>query len=269
MVRPYSIYWRSYEKKTEISLEERNSAFRLPCFFKNIYIYLFILTGGYLLYSIVVVFAIHWHESAMGVHVSPVPNPPSHLLPHPIQTALGFKTIASTPIGISSMLVCLECFILTRVKIHMIDLFYATGSWVLSWVGIKGVTWLDLFLRIILNVRLSKQTIEKQVWRRQMNPGERSLCFWWRISSVQSLSRVWHFATPWTAAHQASLFIINSQAYSDSCPLSWWCHPTILSSAVPFSSHLQSFPASGAFPMSQFFASHGQSTGASASASVL
>ena len=57
--------------------------------------------------------------------------------------------------------------------------------------------------------------------------------------------------------------------YSNSCPLSWWCHPTISSSVVPFSSHLQSFPASGSFLMSQFFASGGQSIGVPASASVL
>ena len=57
--------------------------------------------------------------------------------------------------------------------------------------------------------------------------------------------------------------------YTDSCPLSWWCHPAISSSVIPFSSHLQSFPASGSFPMSQFFASGGQSIGVSASASVL
>ena len=52
------------------------------------------------------------------------------------------------------------------------------------------------------------------------------------------------------------------------CPSSWWCHPTISSSAVSFSSCLQSFPASGSFPMSQFFASRGQSIRVSASASV-
>ena len=57
--------------------------------------------------------------------------------------------------------------------------------------------------------------------------------------------------------------------YSNSCPLSPWCHPTILSSVIPFSFCLQSFPASGSFPMSQFFTSGGQSIGASASASVL
>ena len=59
------------------------------------------------------------------------------------------------------------------------------------------------------------------------------------------------------------------RVYSDSCPLSQWCHPTISSSVVPFSSCLQSFPASGSFPVSQFFTSVGQSMGASASASFL
>ena len=57
-------------------------------------------------------------------------------------------------------------------------------------------------------------------------------------------------------------------AYSNSCPLSWWCHPNI-SSVIPFSSCLQSFPATGSFQMSQLFASGGQSSGASASALVL
>ena len=61
----------------------------------------------------------------------------------------------------------------------------------------------------------------------------------------------------------------TSRTCSNSCPSSWWCHPTILSSVIPFSSCLQSFPASGPFPMSQFFTSGGQSVGVSASASVL
>ena len=56
---------------------------------------------------------------------------------------------------------------------------------------------------------------------------------------------------------------------SHSCPLRWWCYPTILSSVIPFSSCLQSFPASGSFLMSWLFTSDGQSIGASASASVL
>ena len=59
------------------------------------------------------------------------------------------------------------------------------------------------------------------------------------------------------------------RVYSNSCPLSQWCHPTISSSVIPLSSCLQSFPASGSFPMSQFFPSGGQSIVVSASASVL
>ena len=62
---------------------------------------------------------------------------------------------------------------------------------------------------------------------------------------------------------------LSPRACSNSCPLNRRCHPTILSSVVPFSSCLQSFPASGSFPMSQFFTSGGQSIGVSASASVL
>ena len=58
-------------------------------------------------------------------------------------------------------------------------------------------------------------------------------------------------------------------AYSNSCPSHWWCHPTISSSVLPFSSCLQSFPASGSFSMSQFFTSGSQSIGVSASASAL
>ena len=90
-----------------------------------------------------------------------------------------------------------------------------------------------------------------------------------RFSSVQSLSQVQLFATPWTAARQASLSSPTPRACSNSCPLSQWCHPTILSSVIPFSSSPQSFPESGSFPRSQFCTSGGQSIGASASASVL
>ena len=86
---------------------------------------------------------------------------------------------------------------------------------------------------------------------------------------VQLLTRVQLFAAPWTAARQASLSITNSRSYPNSCPLSQWCHLTISSSVIPFSSCLQSFESWGSFPMSQFFASGGQKTGVSASGSVL
>ena len=59
------------------------------------------------------------------------------------------------------------------------------------------------------------------------------------------------------------------EVYPNSCASSWWCHPAISSSVIPFSSCLQSLPASGSFPMRQLFASGGQSIGVSASASVL
>ena len=87
--------------------------------------------------------------------------------------------------------------------------------------------------------------------------------------SVQLLNCVQLFATPWTAARQAACPSPTPRVYSNSCPLSQWCHPTISSSVIPFFSCLRSFPASGSFQMSQFFASGGQSIGVSASASVL
>ena len=101
-----------------------------------------------------------------------------------------------------------------------------------------------------------------------------------QFSSVQSLSHVRLFVTPWTTARQA-LWPHGLQharlpcpsptpgAYSNSCPLSRWCHPTISPSVIPFSSCPQSFPASGSFPMSQLFPSVAQSIGVSTSTSIL
>ena len=86
---------------------------------------------------------------------------------------------------------------------------------------------------------------------------------------VQLLSCVRLFLTPWAAACQAPCPLLSPRACSNSCPLSQWCHPTILSSVTSFSSCPQSFPASGSFPVSWLFASGGQNIGASASASVL
>ena len=74
-------------------------------------------------------------------------------------------------------------------------------------------------------------------------------------------------ATPWITAHQAPLSITNSQSLLKLMSIELGSYPTISSSVVPFSC-LQSFPASGSFPMSQLFTSGGQSIGASASALV-
>ena len=71
--------------------------------------------------------------------------------------------------------------------------------------------------------------------------------------------------TPWPAACQASLSFTISQSLSNSCLSSQWSHPTISSSVIPCSCCLQSFPASGSFPVSWLFASGGQSIGASTS----
>ena len=87
-------------------------------------------------------------------------------------------------------------------------------------------------------------------------------------SSVQSLSHVQIFATPWTTSCRPPCPSPTPGVHSNPCPLRHWCHPTILSSVVPFSCP-QSFPGSQSFQMSQLFTSGGQSIGVSASASVL
>ena len=89
------------------------------------------------------------------------------------------------------------------------------------------------------------------------------------VQPVQLLNYVWLIATPWTAARQASLFITNSWSLLKFMSVESVMPSNLSSSVIPFSSHLQSFPASGSFHMSQFFTSGGQSIGVSASASVL
>ena len=92
-----------------------------------------------------------------------------------------------------------------------------------------------------------------------------NFCF----SSVQLLSRVWHFATPWITARQASLSITNSQSSPKLMSIESVMPSSHLILCRPFSSCPQSLPASEFFPMSQLFIWGGQSIGVSASASVL
>ena len=92
--------------------------------------------------------------------------------------------------------------------------------------------------------------------------------FWLQFSSVQSLSRVQLFATPWTAARQSSLSITNSRSLLKLMSIDSVMPSNHLILFCPFYSHLQSFPASGSFPVSQLFASGGQSSGDSDSAAV-
>ena len=84
----------------------------------------------------------------------------------------------------------------------------------------------------------------------------------WLLLSCSVMS---DFLQPHGLQHARLPCPVSPRVCPDSCPLIRWCHPTISSSLVPFSSCLQSFPASGSFPMSQFFTSCGQSFGASAS----
>ena len=86
---------------------------------------------------------------------------------------------------------------------------------------------------------------------------------------LQPLSCVWLFVTPCLQHARPPCPSPTPRVYLNSCPLSWWCYPTISSSVVPFSSYLQSFRTSGSLQMSQFFSSGGQSIGVSASTSVL
>ena len=121
---------------------------------------------------------------------------------------------------------------------------------------------------------------------------KRKLAKWWTYSHFKEFSKIiWALLllfVVYSASVQFSLSVVSDSlrprrlqhtrppcpsptpgAYSNSCPLSQWCHPTISSSVVPFSSCLQLFPASGSFPKSQFFGSGGQSIGVSASVSIL
>ena len=103
---------------------------------------------------------------------------------------------------------------------------------------------------------------------RAVPPRKTGPIFLHRESSVQLLSSVQLFETPWTHT-RSPCPSPTSGAYSNLRPSSRWCHPTISSWVILFSSCLQSFSASGSFLRSQFFASGSQSIGASASASVL
>ena len=89
------------------------------------------------------------------------------------------------------------------------------------------------------------------------------------FSTIQSLSHVQLFAIPWTVHARPPWPSWTPRACSNSRPLNWWCHQTISLTVVPFSSCPQAFPASGSFQISQLFPSAGQSTGVSASTSVL
>ena len=133
---------------------------------------------------------------------------------------------------------------------------------------------------VVCQASLSMKFPRQEYWRGLPFPSP------WILQSIGS-QRVGHDWSNFSSVHFSCSVVSDSlwphglqharltcpsptpRPYSNSCPLSQWCHPTISSSVVPFSSHIQSFPASGSFQMNQFFTSGGQSIRVSSSASVL
>ena len=157
-------------------------------------------------------------------------------------------------------------------------LFHASLVWVvMNLLTDKPETWGSAlpagqkpnFLPLVDQLRRSAADTHKEPWPPPVSPQlrlcwspDRHDCLLFPTLSclycpVQSLSCVWLFVTPWIVASQVSLSITNSKCYSNSYPSCWWCRPTISSSVVPFSSCLQSFPASESFRRSRFFTSGG------------
>ena len=124
----------------------------------------------------------------------------------------------------------------------------------------------------VLIICLLLQSPVKLLCASSCRPSPLKIPFTWKMSqfrSFQVLSRVQLFVTHGLQQTRRPCPSPTAEVYSNSCPLSRWCHPTISSSVVPYSSCPQSFPASGSLQMSQLFASGDQSTGVSASTSVL
>ena len=134
---------------------------------------------------------------------------------------------------------------------------------------------LSILTDIFLQVFTIFWSMASSRWLNLFEIGSRSWCNLCRVQyiqnqSVQSLSCVWLFVTPWNrSTARCPCPSPTPGVYPNSHPSSQWCHPTILSSVVAFSSCTQSLPASGSFPMSQLFAWDGQNIGVSALASVL
>ena len=136
---------------------------------------------------------------------------------------------------------------------------------ILSSIGLgagKGVRGQNVWISLGTETRL-KGIIQTVKWNLTVAKPSDS------FSSVQSLSHVRFFATPWLQHTRPPCLSPTPGVHSNSRLSSWWCHPAISSSVVPFTSRPQSLPASQSIPMSQLFAWGGQSTGVSALASFL
>ena len=146
-------------------------------------------------------------------------------------------------------------------------------NWVNTATDIKSITTLHMLWKSKEFIRqLLMASSLNFIWKTFLDCdwAQKFKTIWVREGSVQfSRSVMSNSATPWTSAYQIPLSITNSRSSLKLTSLSWWCHPTISSSVIPFFSCPQSFPASGFFPISQLFTWGCQSIGVSASTSVL
>ena len=186
---------------------------------------------------------------------------------------------ASLSFTISQSLLKLMSIELVMPITHVVNIPFFFPSW--EDRNLKEFSFLERieYLKIKYKALFMKGAEKKQSENQDSDGKRKDILFIWgarlfssvQFSSVQFSRSVISDSLRPHESQQARLPCPSQtpRVYSDSCPLSRWCHPTISSSVVPFSSCPQSLPASGSFPMSQLFSWGGQSTGVSASASVL
>ena len=185
-------------------------------------------------------------------------------------------TISSSVIPFSSHLQSLSA----SVSFPMNEFFASGGQNIESSASVLPIfstNWFPLGLTDLISLLfkgISWVFSNKTVQKHQFFSDQLFLWFNFNIRivqfiSVQSLSHVQLFATAWTAALRPPWPSPTHRVYPNSCQLSRWCHPVISSFVIPFSYCLQSFPTSGSFQMSQYFASGGRRLGVSATTSVL